>query len=152
MKLINIELVNSLSYSNSHEGIPDPILNNYFILTYNRKLTDQEYNQFKFSVMKGTFTKDNEYKIINKTQLSTKNAIVVEVEVEQNRKITKISTEIGTEHDTFDIANAILVSQSYSSEANNNASKSITENMEKASNFLNNSKDDFLNKLIIVMK
>ncbi|KAL4488070.1 hypothetical protein ABPG72_009408 [Tetrahymena utriculariae] len=148
--LQQINIYNYLAQSNDIP-IPTSFRDNLIIITYNRKLTSQEFSSFSFLIDKETLNLGNQYNI---TSISIENQnIKVIITSQQNRKVKQFTISIQGSTINYQIRSALLVSSDYGDQSNSFASsKQLTQNLQTLTQVFSPDQNSVAGKVITLLK
>ncbi|EAR88507.2 transmembrane protein, putative (macronuclear) [Tetrahymena thermophila SB210] len=117
-----IQSINVYNYLAQSKDItlPTDFSDNLIVITYNRKLTTEEYSSFQFLIDEGILNLGNQYSI-NSISMENQNIKVIIIS-QENRRVKQITISIKGSKINYQIPNTIIVSSSYGKQTNSLAS------------------------------
>ncbi|KAL4467881.1 hypothetical protein ABPG74_013216 [Tetrahymena malaccensis] len=110
LKIKKISLMNNLTLNQNVSATPE-ISDNLVIITFNRKLTSEEYQQLQLFIDKGSLNQGKEYNITSTSQ--EEEDIKIIIKSDKNRRISQLIVQLPELNETYQLKNTILVSSNY---------------------------------------
>ncbi|KAL4477518.1 hypothetical protein ABPG74_002668 [Tetrahymena malaccensis] len=148
-----IEKINMYSclIQSLEEPLPSGFYNNLIVFQYNRNLTSQEYESFKFFIDQGLIDLGNDYKIVQKMQDGVK--IKFSIWSSQNRKIKQFKIQIKEDVVNYQLANQLLVSQEFCQQSSSTYQlQGLNNFMQSTSTLLTPNEKGFYSIIITLLK
>ncbi|KAL4477517.1 hypothetical protein ABPG74_002667, partial [Tetrahymena malaccensis] len=150
LSITKINVYNYLMASND-ETLPQDFYDNLIVFTFNRKLIQEEYVSFSFTIDNQILNIGQDYRIISEIQDNQNIKCIVQSN--QNRKVQAFAIKIQGQVVNYKVSNLILVSQEYGKESSPfSSSKHLTYSFQSMNSFFSASQDNFYSIIIRLLK
>ncbi|KAL4467882.1 hypothetical protein ABPG74_013217 [Tetrahymena malaccensis] len=148
LKIKRIRLINSLII-NQNDSTTNEISDNLVIITFNRKLNSEEYQQLQFFIDKGILNQGKEYNITS-TTLEEEDIKII-IKSDENRKISQIIVQLPEINEIYQLKNTILVS-SNNIITESSSGKQVTQKLQDISEIFQKDQSSLEGKMINLLK